>query len=97
LNIIDKNFSVPNTVVLRFGQTTKLDIQSISIANQPRDKVPYLNGSIVARISFVYIDINDLQKQIQNYLAQRAADNRKLINIDKKSLVFFDNMKTDIG
>lgn len=97
LNIIDRNFTVPNAVVLRFGNTTKLNVQSISIANQPRDKVPYLNGSIVARISFVYIDIDDLQKQIQNYLAQRAADNRKLINIDKKSLVFFDNMKTDIG
>ena len=95
LNIIDQNFTVPNAVVLRFWQTTKLDVQSISIANQARDKVPYLNGSIVARISFVYIDINDLQKQIQNYLAQRAADNRKLINIDKKSLVFFDNMKVD--
>jgi hypothetical protein len=95
LNIIDRNFTVPWAVVLRFDQTTKLDVQSISIANQPRDRVPYLNGSIVARISFVYIDINDLQKQIQNYLAQRAADNRKLINIDKKSLVFFDNMKLD--
>ncbi len=95
LNIVDRNFSLPGSVVLRFDQTTKLQVQSVVIANQARDKVPYLNGSIIARISFMYIDINDLQKQIESYLAQRAADNRKLINIDKKSLVFFDNMKTD--
>ena len=95
MNIIDRNFTLPDSIVLRFDQMTSVAIQSIIIKNQARDKVPYLEWSIVARLSFVYIDQNDLQKEIQKYLAQRAADNRKLLTIDKKSLVLFNSIKED--
>lgn len=95
LNIVDQNFTLANSIVLRFDKLTTVQVQSLSIDNKAKDKVPYLQWSIIARISFVYIDQNDLQNEVEKYLKQRAVDTRKLLTIDKKSLVFFDAMKQD--
>lgn len=95
MNIIDKNFTLAGKIFLRFDNMVSVSIQSVSIENQPKQKVPYLKWAVVARLSFAYINEADLFSQIEKYIAQRPTDKVKLINIDKSSLVFYSTIKQD--
>ncbi|HCB51807.1 TPA: hypothetical protein DEP21_04555 [Patescibacteria group bacterium] len=83
MNIIEKNFMTPDKIFLNFENLVSVDIQSITIENQPKQKIPYLNGSVIARIHFAYINESDLFKQIEKFLDQRPSDKVKLISINK--------------
>lgn len=94
-NIIHQNFSLPWQIFLHFDDLITVEPLSMSIENKAQEKVPYLKGSIVVRLSFVYINQEDLFTQTQLYLQQRPSDKVKLITIDKSSIVFYSTIKKD--
>lgn len=94
-NIINQNFTLPGQIFLHFDDLIGIEILSTSIENKAQEKVPYLKGSIVARLSFAYIQQSDLFTQTELYLKQRPSDKVKLITIDRSSVVFFSTIKKD--
>ncbi|HCY21480.1 TPA: hypothetical protein DIC40_06630 [Patescibacteria group bacterium] len=86
---------MPGQIFLHFDDLIGIEILSTSIENKAQEKVPYLKGSIVARLSFAYIQQSDLFTQTELYLKQRPSDKVKLITIDRSSVVFFSTIKKD--
>lgn len=95
INIISKEFTTPWKSFLKFNDLISVWVNSIVIENQAKEKVPYLKWSIIARLSFAYINQEDLLGQVKKYLEQRPSDKVKLVNIDKNSIVFLSTIKKD--
>lgn len=58
-------------------------------------KVTFINGDLVADLWYKYILKKDLEQAIVKYLQQRPAQNYKLIDINTKSLIFYNNIIID--
>jgi len=55
-----------------------------------------LEGFVIARLYFVYIQLKDLEESVQIYLDQRPSEKVQLIGIDPHSLSFFsENLKIE--
>ncbi|PJA48109.1 MAG: hypothetical protein CO170_03700 [candidate division SR1 bacterium CG_4_9_14_3_um_filter_40_9] len=96
-NIVSQNFKLENNLLLNFDELIKPEIKSITVYNQAGEKNPLIKGSIIARLNFMYIKSDDLLAGISKYLSQRPSEKVELVNVDKSSIVFFNDIKEDKG
>jgi hypothetical protein len=71
------------------------DVQNIVIADKPGQKTAMVKGYIVARLGCMFVKVDDIIQAIRRYLEQRPSEKVKLVNIDKNSIVFFNEIKEE--
>lgn len=96
-NIVNQNFNLENNLLLNFDNLIVSQIKNITVYNKEWEKVPQIKWSIIARLNFIYIKTNDLLDGVRKYLNQRPSEKVELINIDKNSIMFFNDIKEDKG
>jgi hypothetical protein len=84
------NFSADQGYVLQFDDLITLEVENFSTDAAVGDQRPYVEGTIDATISFLYVTRDDLVQALMTYLEQRPSPTRELVNIDHNSLTFFD-------
>jgi len=93
--IVTKNFKINNWILIWFTNIISNNTKEIYIKNKTWDKSPIIQWYINSDLNFYYILRDDLIKWFSQYLSQRPSEKSKLVTIDKNSLVFFDNTKTE--
>jgi len=96
-NIVSQNFNLEGAILLPFGELMHSEVKNIKIHNKAGEKIPQVQWTVVARLHFMYIKLDDLLKVVHQYLKQRPSEKVQLITIDTNTLSFFDNLKFHDG
>jgi hypothetical protein len=94
-NIVSQNFKLENNLLLNFDSLIKPQIISIAVNNKAWDRSSLIKWTIIVRLNFLYIKTEDLLEGIRKYLSQRPSEKVEFVNVDKSSIVFFNDIKED--
>lgn len=92
VNLTIQNFSLPESVLLRFPELMEYEIQNIEVLNNEGTSEEFLKWSVTARFYFTYLKRKDIDSTILAHTNQRQSEKTSIIDIDKNSLTFFDNI-----
>ena len=92
VNLTIQNFSLPDSVLLRFPELMDYEIQDIQVLNEEETSEQFLKWSITARFFFTYLKRIDINNTILAHTNQRQSEKTTIIDIDKNSLTFFENI-----
>lgn len=90
LNIVQKNFRIPNTMVLMFDPLISTTFESINTDTEIWSSSPEVKGHTNVRFSFLYLSRDDVFDAFKRYIYERQSDNRELISIDRNSFAFIE-------
>ncbi len=93
--IVRQSFELPDAIVLPFNELISFDVDKISTENKIGDIKSNVSGTISSTILVPYIKEKDLIDAIMNYLKQRKTNTQKLIDIDTKSIIYYDIKEQD--
>ncbi len=96
-NIVNQNFTIDGAILLPFSELMHVDILWVSVKNKAGEDTSQVQGTIVARLHFVYIKSKDLLDAVGKYIKQRPSEKVQLVTIDTNTLSFFDNIKFKNG
>jgi hypothetical protein len=68
------------------------EIQDIEVLNNEDTSEEFLKWSVTARFYFTYLKRKDINSTVLAHTNQRQSEKTSIIDIDKNSLTFFDNI-----
>lgn len=89
-NIVSKNFNLTDSLFLPFVNMIKSEIKNISIENKIWESWTLLKWSVIARLSYVYVKKEDLNKAFQTYILQRNYNKIEFLKLDFDTLKFLN-------
>ena len=90
-NIAQQNFNIKDSLLLAFDNTINTTIKHIDVPHKIWDNTSTLDWYVDIHLDFFYIKRSDLIQAFSNYVNQRPSDKKKLINVNKNSLSFFED------
>ena len=93
LNIVTREFSQKNAMVLLFDPLIKTKFNALTIDWNIWDKTTSLRGMAQVSFDFFYLKWSDIVEAFTSYVQQRQSDSIQLISINPNTLAFIQDMK----
>jgi len=93
--IVRQNFELDDAIVLPFSDLINFEANKVTTSNNIGDIKTDITGNIYATLTVPYIKEQDLIEAIMHYLKQRKTNTQKLIDIDTKSIIYYEIKEQD--
>jgi hypothetical protein len=93
--IVRYSFDIPDAIVLPFSELIAYQINETSTPNKIGDIQTEITGTTQATITVPYVKEKDLIEAIMHYLRQRKTNTQKLIDINTKSIIYYEIKEQD--
>lgn len=90
-SLIDKE----NEILLHFQDFIDVEILDKQIKQEVGDKVYSIDWKVNFKINVAYIKWNDMLNAVKKFMKTRKSKNYNLIDINKDSIIFYENNKSD--
>ncbi len=91
--LLQNKLKKDDKILMPYDDFMSLNITWIDFNGKIWDKLSLLDGTVHFEIWYRYIVREDFRATINKYLQERMSENRKLVNMDKNSLVFYNKYR----
>lgn len=94
-HLLSKYLNTNDAIPFKYNDLISADIETYDTNQIVGQKVKFINGTVSASLWYKYILKKDLEQALITYLWQRPVQYYELVDINTKSLTFYDNVTID--